>query len=465
VGKVAIYHLTAKTGSRGGGQSAKAKYCYVCREQEYSKGKEPVVFKASGNLPEWAVHQPKNYWRAADKFERANARLFKEIEFALPRELTKDQAIKLSTAFAEHLTATEKLPYSLAVHQGRKSSDLHCHVVISERVNDGLARTPETWFKRANNADPQKGGARKTDALKPKDWLKNTRAAWQDYANTALQLAGCHERIDHRSYKARGIDSTPQLKLGPSVVAMEEKGIRTEKGEKAIQRASMSDLRVIQKDREKALERFQNSRGEKSARTPRRSYADSRGHVSAGRKHNRDHQGVKPTSDGWFKKFVARFFPDQRSRAADGKDIREARLETLGASLSRHGRRVFDASDWLKNLGRQRGSDLAEVKTQEIRGTRRGLGHNHDPLPDIEQSRSRDREQTVEVEFELTEVEVPLAEELAQQLDTWASVKSARPAQQPAQEIIQEPVQEVVQEQEPERAPSRSYSRGYGMGM
>ena len=37
----------------------------------------------------------------------------------------------------------------------------HCHLVISERANDGLELMAETWFKRYNGKHSERGGARK----------------------------------------------------------------------------------------------------------------------------------------------------------------------------------------------------------------------------------------------------------------------------------------------------------------
>lgn len=108
---MAIYHLTAKTGSRNGGQSAKAKADYIQREGRYSRDRAEVLHTQSGHLPEWA-ERPADYWDAADLYERANGRLFKEVEFALPVELTLDQQRELVDEFARHLTEGERLPYT-----------------------------------------------------------------------------------------------------------------------------------------------------------------------------------------------------------------------------------------------------------------------------------------------------------------------------------------------------------------
>lgn len=170
---MAIYHLTAKTGSRSGGQSARAKADYIQREGKYARDMDEVLHAESGHMPEF-VERPADYWDAADLYERANGRLFKEVEFALPVELTLDQQKALASEFAQHLTGAERLPYTLAIHAGGGENP-HCHLMISERINDGIERPAAQWFKRYNGKTPEKGGAQKTEALKPKAWLEQTR--------------------------------------------------------------------------------------------------------------------------------------------------------------------------------------------------------------------------------------------------------------------------------------------------
>ena len=40
-------------------------------------------------MPEWAEDDPGAYWEAADEHERANGRLYSEVQFALPKELSE----------------------------------------------------------------------------------------------------------------------------------------------------------------------------------------------------------------------------------------------------------------------------------------------------------------------------------------------------------------------------------------
>ena len=118
--------------------------------------------------------------------------------------------------------------------------------MISERAKDGHERSPETWFKRANGRSPEKGGAKKTEALKPKEWLQEARKEWGLQANRSLERAGHDARIDHRSLEAQGItDREPTQHLGPTAAAMERKGIVTERGRQVPQGDNSQVLREL----------------------------------------------------------------------------------------------------------------------------------------------------------------------------------------------------------------------------
>ena len=88
---MAVFHLKASFGSRAGGQSARAKSDYIEREGRYEKDGEELEHKEHGNMPEWAEDDPGKYWEAADEHERANGRLYSEVQFALPKELNEDE--------------------------------------------------------------------------------------------------------------------------------------------------------------------------------------------------------------------------------------------------------------------------------------------------------------------------------------------------------------------------------------
>ena len=191
-----------------GGQSACAKNEYIEREGRYAADSEEREHVKHGHMPAWAQDDPHAYWQAADAHERANGRLYSEVQFALPRELDASGRRELAGAFAERVCGGEWLPYTLALHKGEaetpdKPDNPHAHLMFSERGNDGIARSEEQWFKRHNPTAPERDGARKSRAAKAGDWLDTTRQAWEQTANRALEQAGRAERIDGRSLPDR----------------------------------------------------------------------------------------------------------------------------------------------------------------------------------------------------------------------------------------------------------------------
>ena len=227
---MAVFHLKAGFGSRAGGQSARAKSDYIEREGRYEQNREELEHKEHGNMPEWAEDDPGAYWEAADEHERANGRLYSEVQFALPKELGEAERRELAGEFAERVCSGERLPYTLAIHRGGANGENpHAHLMFSERGNDGIERSGEQWFKRHNAKAPEKGGARKSRAAKAGDWLEKTRKAWEQTANRALERAGRAERIDGRSLadlrdeahragdlkRAAELSREPNVHLGP----------------------------------------------------------------------------------------------------------------------------------------------------------------------------------------------------------------------------------------------------------
>ena len=179
-------------------------------------------------MPEWAEQAPETYWDAADLFERANGRLYVSADLRLPRGLDAGDQVTLARTFVHELTDPEQLPYTLALHAGRDESGAahnpHAHVLISERMNDGVERDREHWFRRSNPADPPRGGAPKTRSLHGRPWMERARERWASLTNDALAARGRPERVDHRSYARQGIDREAGRHYGPAAAHLFEKG-------------------------------------------------------------------------------------------------------------------------------------------------------------------------------------------------------------------------------------------------
>ena len=264
---MAIFHLNVSHGSRQGGQSAVAKLAYVLREGKYARGRDHLVAAGSGNLPDWCDGDAARLFAAADRYERANGRLYVEVEGALPIELDDGQHVELVEAFMTGL-ASGGLPYAYGIHAGRPpaagaAGNPHFHALLSERINDGIPRNPQRWFRRANSRDPVAGGAAKDRSLKGHRWVDGTRNLYARLVNEALERAGRPERVTAESHRTRiaraeavGDHETaealrlhpPGVHVGPTACAIERGGPgrperTTERGERA--RARVAEARRL----------------------------------------------------------------------------------------------------------------------------------------------------------------------------------------------------------------------------
>jgi hypothetical protein len=215
---MAIYHLTMKSGNKSAGGSAGKHSRYILREGPYEDDRGELIYSGFGNIPDFALGNPAAFWDAADKFERANGTVYREIEIGLPEELTIEQQIALAQEFAETVSHTKdgNTPFTLAIHSQdtTNKNKRHAHIMFSDRVVNGSYEKPaEAFFKRYNAKYPEKGGARKTEERRAGrkvqepitgdydtlNWTDYIRPLWQDYANDALERSGSDERIDCRT--------------------------------------------------------------------------------------------------------------------------------------------------------------------------------------------------------------------------------------------------------------------------
>ena len=426
----AIFHLSVRTGSRSKGQSARAAAAYIQRDAEYGRDRDQadeLLYAESGHMPSWADAEPTAYWDAADLYERANGRLFKRLEFALPLALSADEQRELAVGFARSLTDDEQLPYTLAIHAG-EGTNPHCHLLISERTNDGLERSPEQWFSRYNAAAPEQGGARKTEALKPRAWLDTTREALAAQTNQALERAGHEVRIDHRSYAEQGIERLPGVHLGPTVAAMEARGIETERGVEARRReqvnAQLLELTTAKEELEyertasAELERGDShlargrggpAPGHSSPRAPslEPGPATGRGVEAERGGANPEHSGpVLPAGDGESRGPQAGVAPGEAARA-DVPGVGPGGMDVAGGDLAAgrgHGGRRGQSADRVDDVAEQdavaRWEELltdaaAEAREQEAQARERARREREQ-----ERQRERERERDEDLEWE-----------------------------------------------------------------
>lgn len=168
-----------------------------------------------------AEANPQQFWQAADAYERRNGNVYREMEIALPRELTPAQRVALVREWVVQETG-DRHAYQWAIHvpvaaDGREQP--HVHLMFSDRIRDGVQRDPDEYFRRYNRDNPERGGCQKAYSGltmgERKDRLAQLRENWQDMCNRHLEMAQRPERIDMRSYAAQGLERTPERKMQP----------------------------------------------------------------------------------------------------------------------------------------------------------------------------------------------------------------------------------------------------------
>lgn len=198
---MAEYRLHYKKGKVG---VAKAHAEYILRENKYSKAKEDLIYKESGNM-DCIIDGTSaiDFWESADNFERINGVSYRELELNIPNEFNHEQGIELVQDFIKKEIGY-KYPYSFAIHESHNKDgekNLHCHLMFSERELDDVLRTKEQFFKRANSKKPELGGAKKDNIWRKKEQLLSLRKSWEVITNTALEKNGFDERVSCESLK------------------------------------------------------------------------------------------------------------------------------------------------------------------------------------------------------------------------------------------------------------------------
>lgn len=214
---MASFSFQIKSGGKG---DAVGHSRYVTRQGFYTIKKD-LVFSGHGNLPAWTGGNPRVFWQAADVHERVNGVTYRELIIALPNELAGWPLRGLVEDLVRQLIGVR--PYQFAVHSPLSSlqgeQNLHMHLMYSDRVPDGIERSPAQTFSRFNPHFPEQGGCRKASAgrtpVQVREDLMAMRKRAADVQNAHLARHGYSVRVDHRSLRDQGVPRTPERHLGP----------------------------------------------------------------------------------------------------------------------------------------------------------------------------------------------------------------------------------------------------------
>jgi Ti-type conjugative transfer relaxase TraA len=234
---MAIYHFSAKIISRGAGRSAVAAAAYRAASELHDErlGRSHNFTAKTGvvhsevMLPEGApelLADRAALWNAVEAGEkRKDAQLAREVEFAIPREMTREQGIALARDFVTREFVARGMVADLNVHWdigADGEAKPHAHVMLTLRSvdADGFGAKIRDWNATA--------------------LLQHWRGAWESQVNARLADLGIDARVDHRSYAAQGIDLEPQHKIGAAAARREAKGEACERADdhRAIARAN-----------------------------------------------------------------------------------------------------------------------------------------------------------------------------------------------------------------------------------
>ena len=215
--KMASYHFSVKCGNYNGRKTSATNHLnYINRDGKFKnidknnneKQINECIYKENF-LPTWAEGSAKNFWSSAEKYERANACVYKELEFNLVNELPLKENLKIINNLLK-IEPMNKFYYSLAVHDKQKSAitgtrNLHCHLMFCERENDGIERDAKTFFKRYNAKNPASGGAKKSIMLNDrklgKETIKKLRDNYANIVNDILKENNIKETISSKTLK------------------------------------------------------------------------------------------------------------------------------------------------------------------------------------------------------------------------------------------------------------------------
>ena len=249
---IAIYHCSIKIVSRGKGKSAVAAAAYRSGEKltnewdglTHDYTKKGGVVHSEILLP---AHAPPAFsdrstlWNSVELSEKSNnAQLAREVEIALPVELSGEEQTRLVREYCSSQFVSKGMIADFNLHD-TGGGNPHAHILLTMRpLDEKGAWLPKSKKEYVLDENGEKirlpSGRYKTRKVDLVDWNDRENAevwrrAWADLANEFLERNDCPERIDHRSYERQGIEQIPTVHVGVSATQMEKKGIVTERGE------------------------------------------------------------------------------------------------------------------------------------------------------------------------------------------------------------------------------------------
>ena len=242
-------HFKITICKRSNGQSAVAGAAYQSGESlfsEYDQKKKAYTEKRGIAYTEIMLPQnaPPEYsnreklWNSVEMNEKQwNAQLARRIVLALPKEIPRDEQIKLLQDYCKEQFVDNGMCVDFALHD-KGDGNPHAHIMLTMRAIDENGK----WLPKARKVyDLDENGERirlpsgnwKSHKETTVDWNEQTKAeewrhSWEVKTNQFLERNNCSERVDLRSYQRQGItDKLPTVHMGAAVFQMEKRGVQT----------------------------------------------------------------------------------------------------------------------------------------------------------------------------------------------------------------------------------------------
>lgn len=232
--------------SRGKGRSAVGASAYRAGEKitnEYDglthdytnkKGIEYTEVILPENAPK-AFKDRKILWNEVEKIEKSiKAQLSREVEIALPKELSLEENINLLKEYAKENFVDNGMCADIAVHD-KKDGNPHAHIMLTMRPIQengewgGKSKKEYTLDKDGEKIYDKKKKTYKCKTIKTTNWdeketLGKWRENWAIKVNERLLANKIYEKISHLSLEEQGIERIPQIHIGPTAAAIEKNG-------------------------------------------------------------------------------------------------------------------------------------------------------------------------------------------------------------------------------------------------
>jgi len=238
---MAIYHLHPKVMIRSNGDSAVAAAAYRSGEKlidertgetfDYTR-KQSVLHSeimTPDNVPDWAAGREKLWNEVEKKERRKDSQVAREVEVALPRELSLEENVELVKEFVQENFVDKGMIADFSIHESEAADgekNPHAHILLTKRgvTEEGFGLKNIAWDK--------------------KEMLAEWRENWANIANSHLENhTDSGEKIDHRTLEAQGIDREPTVHMGKDATALERQGVTTDRAEENVEIGHFNRMR------------------------------------------------------------------------------------------------------------------------------------------------------------------------------------------------------------------------------